>query len=432
MPEFTYKAKRASGEVVQGTLDVADRATALRHIDRLRLVPMAVDVVGAKPKAKPATIARTLPRVARGKKMKKPKLQDLANFSRQLANLIKSGMTLNAALGSMTSLEMGGVPTEVVKRLQEEVLEGKTLSSAMAAYPDIFSDMYVNMVRAGEQSGSMEPVLRRLADHYKRFAELRHKVTSAMIYPAFVMGVGVIMVLFFMFFMMPKFEEIFEGMAGPGGRAVEWPLATKIVMDISKTLVKPWVMITLAVLTMVTVVLVRRYMATDAGRRSWDAWLLRAPLLKGIVQPNLFGQFASTLGALLQNGVPVLTALRITQQVVPNMVLKEAIKATHDGVTDGKTIAQPLARATMDGKVDGKKVFPQLMIDMIHIGEQTGDVPGALNNVAETYENELSEKLRVMTTLIEPVLIVVIAVFVGFLLFSVLSAMFKITSSIGR
>jgi type IV pilus assembly protein PilC len=147
------------------------------------------------------------------------------------------------------------------------------------------------------------------------------------------------------------------------------------------------------------------------------------PVFGKVVRLNLFGQFARTLSTLLHNGVPVLTALKITEEIVPNVVIKEAIAKTREDVTDGKTIAQPLARA---------KIFPQLMIDLLKIGEETGDVPGALGNLADTYEGELNIALRVMTNLIEPVLIVVMAVGVGFLLFSVLSAMFAITSTIGR
>jgi type II secretory pathway component PulF len=150
---------------------------------------------------------------------------------------------------------------------------------------------------------------------------------------------------------------------------------------------------------------------------------MQVPVFGHVVQLNLFGQFARTLGTLLQNGVPVLTALRITEQVISNTVVKEAIAKTREEVTDGKTIAQPLARS---------KLFPQLMIDLIRIGEETGDVPGALNNVALTYENELATALRVMTNLIEPAMIIVMAIGVGFLLYSVLSAMFTITANIAR
>ncbi|NJM54634.1 MAG: hypothetical protein HC841_00725, partial [Verrucomicrobiae bacterium] len=165
-----------------------------------------------------------------------------------------------------------------------------------------------------------------------------------------------------------------------------------------------------------------RYRATEAGRRKLDQLKLTVPVLGKLNQLNLFGQFARTLATLLHNGVAVLTALRITEDVVSNVIVKEAVAATRAAVTDGKTLADPLAHS---------KVFPQLMIDLIRIGEETGDVPGALNNVADTFENELSIQLRVMTSLIEPAMIIVMAVFVGFLLFSVLSAMFKMTANIG-
>jgi type IV pilus assembly protein PilC len=424
MAQFTYKARRPSGELVEGALESADKASALGQLDRLGLFPVSVQQSGGT-KAQPRKAAKRAPAgqpAPRPRKMKKPKLQELAGFSRQLANLLNSGMTVTVALNSMTSLEIKGIPPELIERLRQDVTEGKNLSAAMAAHPHVFTEMYINLVRAGEQSGGLVEVLRRLADHYEKFAELRHKVTSALVYPAFVLIVGIAMGLFFMLFMMPRFQQIFEGMTGPGGKKVDLPAATKLLLFISQTLTNVWVLIAIGVVSLVTFVLIRRYLAGPSGRRAFDAWLLRAPLIHRIIQPNLFGQFAGTLGALLQNGVPVLTALRITEQVISNTVIRDAIAATREGVTDGKTIAQPLARS---------KVFPQLMVDMIHIGEQTGDVPGALHNVAETYESELNVSLRAVTTLVEPVLIVTIALFVGFLLFAVLSAMFKITSTIG-
>jgi len=167
----------------------------------------------------------------------------------------------------------------------------------------------------------------------------------------------------------------------------------------------------------------KSYLSSPRGRELFDGWILEAPLISRIVRPNLFGQFSRTLGALLQNGVPVLTALRITENVVQNVVIQQAIAKTREGVTDGKTLAQPLARGG---------VFPKLLVDLVHIGEQTGDVPAALNNIAETYDNELTVNLRTVTTLIEPILIVFIAGAVAFMLVGVLQAMFTITSTIGR
>jgi type II secretory pathway component PulF len=167
----------------------------------------------------------------------------------------------------------------------------------------------------------------------------------------------------------------------------------------------------------------KRFRATPDGRRRLDIWKMKAPIFGKVIKLNLFAQFARTLSTLLENGVPVLTALQITEQVIPNTLLREAIARTREAVTDGKTIAQPLAQS---------KLFPQLMVDLVKIGEETGDVPGSLANLADTYEGELQISLRLMTTLIEPLLIVVMAVGVGFLLLSVLLPMFKLISSINR
>src|SRR5262245_57578454 len=236
-----------------------------------------------------------------------------------------------------------------------------------------------------------------------------------MLYPAIVACVGIVIIIFFMTFMLPKFITIFEGLKVP------LPWATRMLMGLSHTFSTYWWLMLLVIVTIG--VIFNRFKATANGKRKLDSWKMSAPVLGKAVKLNLFGQFARTLSTLLINGVPVLTALKITEQIVPNIVVKEAIARTREEVTDGKTIAQPLARS---------KLFPQLMIDLLKIGEETGDVPEALKNVADTYENELSIALRVMTNLIEPVMIIIMAIGVGFLLFSVLSAMFAITSSINR
>ncbi len=437
MPQFAYKARRRSGEVVQGVFEVADRAAALAQIERLGLFPVAIEAPrGAGGAAAPAS-ASSSGSSAAGKKQpvsgavatppglrsllarkRKPKLQELATFTQQLANLLKAGMPLTVALQSMSHLQSKGIPGDVSRQLRQDVTEGKGLSEAMGKQGLIFSDMYVNMVRAGEQSGSLVEVLRRLAEHYERFAEVQHKVTGALIYPAFVMVVGIVIVFFFMTFMLPKFLSIFAGM-----KNITLPMSTQILIGISNTFSSVRNQVVFAILAFTGTMLFMRFRATPEGRRKIDSWKMHAPVVGRVVRLNLFGQFARTLGTLLHNGVPVLTALKITEQVVPNVVLKDAIAATREAVTDGKTLAQPLARGA---------IFPQLMIDLIKIGEDTGDVPGALENVAETYENELTIALRVMMNMIEPIMIIVIAVGVGFLLFSVLSAMFSITSNLGR
>jgi type II secretory pathway component PulF len=429
MPQFAYKARRRSGEVINDVVDAPDRGAALTAIERMGLFPVMVDA--AKGGAAAAIAAGAVERGGRSggasgavlpqfiqrwfRRKRRAKLQELATFVRQLSNLLKCGMPLTVALQSMSHLETKGIPRQVSLDLKQDVMEGRSLSDAMTKQPDVFSDLCVNMVRAGEQSGALVEVLQRLATHYERFAEVQQKFKAALIYPSIVASVGVIIIIFFMTFMLPKFMTIFQGLK------VQLPWATRTLMGISRAFSTYWWLMILTVIA--AGVIFKRFKASAEGRRKLDHWKLNAPVLGRVVQLNLFGQFARTLSTLLINGVPVLTALKIAEEIMPNIIVKEAIARTREEVTDGKTIAQPLARS---------RLFPQLMIDLLKIGEDTGDVPGSLQNIAETYENELAIQLRVMTNLIEPAMIIVMAVGVGFLLFSILSAMFAITSTLNR
>ena len=424
MPQFSYKARRRSGEVVEGLLDVSDRPAALAQIERLGLFAVAVDAAkgsaaaaaGPTPKGEKRDWKASLPPTLREYlgRQRKPRLQELATFTQQLSNLLKSGMALTVALNSMTHLESKGISAEVSRKLKQEVMEGRSLSDAMAKQPVIFSDLYINMVRAGESSGALVEVLLRLADHYERFAQVQSRFSSALVYPAFVAVVGVAIIIFFMTYMLPKFLSMFKGMN------LQLPIMTQMLVSFSDTIAAYWWLIILVIITVA--VLFKRFQSTEDGKRKIDQWKLNAPVFGKVIRLNIFGQFARTLGTLLQNGVPVLAALKITEQTMSNRMVKEAIAQTREAVTDGKTIAQPLAKS---------KIFPQLMIDLLKIGEDTGDVPGALKNLADTYENELAIGLRVLTNMIEPVMIIMMAIGVGFLLLSVLSAMFAMTANIG-
>jgi type II secretory pathway component PulF len=223
------------------------------------------------------------------------------------------------------------------------------------------------------------------------------------------------MIVFFLTVMLPKFMSLFGDV---GFKRL--PMMTVILINISDAFKHYWWLILGIIL--VLVILFKRFQGTATGRRKIDEWKMKAPLLGRVISLNLYGQFARTLCTLLQNGVPMLTALKITEQVIPNSIIKEATARTRDAVTDGKSLAQPLAAS---------KVFPRLMVDLVKIGEETGNVADALNNVAQTYENELNIALRVMMNLIEPVLIIAMAAGVGFLLVAVLGAMFSMISSIG-
>lgn len=422
MPQFNYKARRRSGELVQGVLEVTDRPAALVQIERLGLFPVAVEASKGSAAAgsqagERRSFAEMLPPALRNYKnrQRKPTMQEMATFTQQLANLIKSGMPLTVALNSMTHLETKGIPSDVSKQLRQEVMEGRGLSDAMAKQPVIFSDLYVNMVRAGESSGSLVEVLRRMAMHFTQFAEVQSKFKSALMYPAMVCCVGAAIVAFFMFFMLPRFMSMFTGFN------MVLPLPTRMLMKFSAMVTNPWFWVILIPMVLLAVVLFFRFKATAEGKRKMDEWKMKAPVFGKVVKLNLFGQFSRTLSTLLQNGVPVLTALKISEQIMPNIILREAIAKTRQQVQDGKTLAQPLANS---------KVFPQLMVDLVRIGEETGDVPGSLASLADTYEGELQISLRAMTNLIEPLLIIIMSVGVGFLLMSILLPMFNLISAI--
>jgi type II secretory pathway component PulF len=425
MPQFAYRARKRTGEMVEGTLEGPDRSAALIQIERLGLFPLAVDTtkgVAATPVAVGARNLRfefgaLMPPSLRDyfRREKRPGYRELATYTNQLANLLQAGMPLTLALNSMSHLEFKGIKTEVSRQLRQEVMEGRSLSDSMSRRPVIFSELYINMVRAGETSGALIEVLRRMAEHFERFAEVQSKFTSAMVYPAIVALVGAGMAVLFVVKILPTFISIFEGMD------MELPFMTQVLVDFSNFLRGYWWLLLLLILA--AFILVKRYQSSPHGRWKIDGWKMRAPVFGKVIRLNLFGQFASTLSTLLENGVPVLTALKITEQIMPNVIVKEAVAKTREAVTDGKAIAQPLAQ---------NKIFPQLMVDLVRIGEETGDVPGSLRNVAETYEKELDLALRTLANLIEPMMIIVVAILVCLLLLSVLSAMFAMTSNIAR
>jgi type II secretory pathway component PulF len=423
MAHFAYKARKKSGEMVEGNLEVADRSAALLQLQRSGMFPIQLkdvrDTGSGKAKGVPLKqrMAALMPQSFQTgfKRKPKPKLQELANYTLQLSNLLRAGMPLTMALHSMSSISSKGIPGYVSMELKQDVMEGRGLSDAMIRQDGVFPDLVINMVRAGEHSGALEEVLRRQSAHFERFAEVQSRFKSAMIYPALVSLLGLGLIFFFTTFMLPKFTEFFESMQVKDGL----PLSTRAIIGISDFMKVYWWLPILVVF--IIWVLFKRYQSTVSGRRRVDALKMSLPIFGSVIKLNLFGQFARTLATLLINGVPVLNALKITEQVLPNQVLKEAIAATREAVTDGKTLAQPLARSG---------VFPQLMIDLLKIGEETGDIPGALNNLAETYESDLNVALRTVMSLIEPALIIFLAIVIGGLMVGVMQAMFAITQNI--
>jgi len=414
MPLFSYTAKSRSGERVTGQVDAPDKRSALTQIERMGFVPITVregasaaPATGKNPTPKKA---RTIKHVGRKNRMA---LRDLLFFTRELSDLLGSGMTLGTALGTLSNRETGKAQDVIIPAIRDEIVQGASLSEALSKRPDTFSSLYVNMVRAGEASGELAEVLERLCRHYERVQEAREKVMMALTYPLIMLAVGMVTILFTMMYVVPRFTAIFNELGST------LPLPTQMMIAISGFLVDYGLFVIAGVAA--AVIFIRRYLATPAGTRVWHRAQLKIPIVKDIVTTNAYAHFARTLGALLVNGVPVLDALSIVEDTIGNVIISDEIKNARSRVTDGTTISAPLAAG---------KVFPRLLTDMLAVGEETGDMSGALGHIAKRYDYELDRNVKLFTTVLEPVLILIIAVLVGFVAVSMLLAVFDLTSGL--
>jgi type II secretory pathway component PulF len=415
MPPFNYKARDKSGQPVTGVVDANDRAAAVRQIERQGLTPVAVTAGAAAPAARasaPRTASRPRFKWTSSHKQRMS-MYDVLTFSTELSDLLASGMTLGNALSTLANRKTGKDSDLIIRDLRDEIVKGSSLSDAFAKHPATFSTLYVSMVRVGEASGALAEVMTRLVEHYERIQELKEKVVMALVYPAIVIVLGLATLVFSLVFVIPKFSAIFREL----GQTL--PLPTRILIGTSSWMLKyGWLLIGLGV---VGAILARRAVRTPGGRRWWHGLQLRLPMIKGIIAASTFANLARTLGTLLKNGVPALQALTIVEQTVGNVVIAAEIRNARERVTDGTTISGPLAAG---------KVFPPLMTDMLAIGEQTGDMSGALKHIAHRYENELTRSVKIFTTALEPMLIVIVAVAVGFVAVSILMAVFNLTNGL--
>ncbi len=453
MAQFRYIAKRRTGERQEGVLEAPDRRTLMAQLSRMGLVPISVGESSAKdsapaadkskpaaksggkppPKPPPKPGARPSARktgasgaaapAASPKKWfrfentlrGRPKMKtgDLLLLTSELSDLLASGMTLGSALHSLALRSTGKAQDVIVTDLRDEIVAGASLSGALSRWPDSFPSLYVSMVKAGEASGQLAEVLERLVKHYERVLAAREKVGMAMVYPLIVLLVGIGAMLFMMVFVIPRFSAMFEELGGA------LPLPTRILIGISDILIKyGWA---IAIGMVLLGIAVRRGLRTPAGTEWKDRVLLRVPAAGGIIRANAFANFAHTLGTLLANGVPVLQALSIVENTVGNTQIAHAIHDAKDRVTDGSTISRPLSQ-------DG--VFPRLLTDMLAVGEESGDMTGALEHIGRRYDNELDRAVKIFTTVLEPVMMVLIAVAVGFVAISMLLAVFELTSGL--
>lgn len=408
MAVFEYKGITTTGKNVSGIVDADNARIARQKLRSDGIFP--TDVIEEKAHksrlSQDVSIRTLFQRVTR---------KDVSIMTRQLATLLKSGLPLVASLNAMADQVENPNLRKILTQVRERVNEGSSLAAALQEYPKVFPDIYTNMIAAGEASGALEIVLLRLAEYSENQIRIRNRIQGAMIYPAImtVLSIGVLGIL--LTYVVPKFVSIFEEL----GQAL--PLPTVILIGTSNFVRTYWFLI-LGVVILLVFLLVR-YKATPKGRSLYDRLLLRIPVFGRLILMGIVIRFARTLSTLLSSGVPLLKAMDILKRVVNNTVFEEAIASARESVTEGASLAQPLRQS---------EIFPPIVIHMVASGEQSGQLEDMLTKVAEIYEEEADTLAGTLTSLLEPILILFMAVVVAFIVISILLPLLEINQLVAK
>jgi type IV pilus assembly protein PilC len=380
---FEYTARNASsGQIQKGQLDVASRDDVTAYLRKNRLI-----LVSVREAPKQIQFSFGKPRI---------KTRDVVIFTRQFATMINAGLPLVQALTILAQQTENKALQDVTRAVVYDVESGNTLADAFAKHPRAFSQLYVNMVAAGEAGGILDTILLRLATFLEKNDALVRKVKGAMVYPGVIMGVAVIAIAVLLIFVIPTFQTMFASVS------MELPLPTRVVIGMSQLLINYWWVFIGVIVA--AVFAIRRYYATPPGRRQIDAMLLQAPVLGQVVRKSAVSRFTRTLGTLVSSGVSILEGLEITAKTAGNQVIHDAVMESRQSIAGGETIAAPLERS---------KVFPPMVISMIAVGEQTGGLDEMLGKIADFYDEEVDVAVSALLSLMEPMMIVVLGVIVG-------------------
>jgi len=398
MPLFAYTAVDAQGKTHQGTVEAnsaADAAGAIKKQGRFPTNLAETTAAAGKAKGKGFSFNLSL---GGGAGTGKVPAKVLTVFTRQLSTLISAGLPLLRSLRTLSKQEKNQNLKKIMGILAESVEGGTTFSEALSQHPKAFNKLYVNMVKAGELGGVLEIVLTRLAEFAEKSQRIRGKVTSAMVYPAVVLTIAVGIVTFLMLFIVPKFEAIFQDMLG--GRPL--PMITQIIMDLSRFIQGNFLLIA-GVLT-VLVIGMRFALRLPGISSAVDSYKLKLPLFGDMLTKTSVARFSRTLGTLVSSGVPILQALQITRDTAGNERVSTAIESIHDNVKEGESMVAPM---------EASQIFPPMVVSMVQVGEETGQLPDMLTKVADVFEEEVDVAVAGLTSLLEPVMIVLLALIVG-------------------
>ena len=419
MPKYNYIALDARGNETKGSIECGSQNEAIGRVKEMQLFPTKIVEAGSedkgagkKAKAKPAAgkpragakkggamnINIRIPGLGGGVK---PKV--LTTFTRQLATLVDAGLPLLRGLRVLEKQERNANLKKILAELATSIEGGSTFSEALAQHPKVFNKLFVNMVKAGELGGVLEVVLKRLAEFSEKAQKIKGKVKAAMFYPVAVMVVAVGIMILLMTFVVPKFKDVFAGMN------ITMPKFTLLVLWLSQT-IKDNILATMGACAVV-VVMFLLFIKTKFGCRVWDQFKLKAPPVGQVVTKVSISRFCRTLGTLVSSGVPILQALTIVRETAGNVIISNAVSKVHESVKEGETITAPL---------EASRVFPPIVVSMVDVGEQTGALPEMLLKIADNYDEEVDNAVSAMTSLLEPIMIVFLAVIVG----SIVIAMF--------
>ncbi len=426
MPKFNYVAMDTHGKETKGTLEVASQNEAIARVKEMNLFPtkiVEVDKAKGDKKKAPAKVGGKpgkkgqininirIPGLGGGVKSKV-----LTTFTRQLATLVDAGLPLLRGLRVLEKQEKNATLKNIIGDLALAIEGGSTFSEGLAQHPKIFNRLFVNMVKAGELGGVLEVVLTRLSEFMEKAQKIKGKVIAAMFYPVAVLVVAVGILMILMVKVIPSFKSVFEGML----EGSQLPAFTRLVLGISD-MVKDHFIITLGILGVLAVIFLLA-IKTKVGRLLWDKFKLKMPAIGPVVSKVSIARFTRTLGTLISSGVPILQALTIVKETAGNVVISNAVSAVHESVKEGETITAPL---------EASGVFPPMVISMVDVGEQTGALPEMLLKIADNYDEEVDNAVAAMTSLLEPIMIVFLAVIVGSIVIAMFLPLIELMNRVG-
>jgi type IV pilus assembly protein PilC len=424
MANFQYAALDSKGEQTTGVVAAATEAEAVQKLRNQGLYPTQIveEGKGKKVKAKAPAGKKAAPKGSKSKVGGRIKPKVLMIFTRQLATLIDSGLPLLRSLTVLGKQEPQPVLRDTLAALADSVQSGGTFSESLAQHPKIFNKLYVNMVKAGELGGVLEVVLNRLAEYQEKAQKLKNKIVSAMVYPVIVMLIAVAILTFLMIFIVPKFKGMFEEMGD-----AELPAISQVVFGISEFFISAPLGVPNAVFALIFVVacvfFFNLWGRTVGGRKTIDALKLKLPIFGDIQRKSAVSRFSRTLGTLVTSGVPILQALNITRDTAGNVVISAAIEKVHEAVKEGESIVTPLSASG---------VFPSMVISMVDVGEETGQLPEMLLKVADVYDDEVDNAVTALTSILEPIMIVILALVVGSVVFALFLPLIKVITTMGQ